>query len=648
MLKQIEESFKVESWKGGDLTARSEVLKARLVDIQFQLDLNPFDDDLREAETNISREYRANRLEKERLLKQKAEVHWLKVGDREAMTNHFVEFYKGLLGKTDFCDKFVDLEGYANRVDSFVASDMIREVSVEKIKGVIFSMGNDKAYGQMVTLRKLLKEVNATLIPKTDHPTVVGESRPIALCNVLYKCIAKIIANRIKGCLGDLVDNTQNAFVPGRRINDNILLTQEIMKNYHRKVGSPSAADPYSVQILKDSLDEFGICSGLWPNKTKSNIFSGASKGKDKVAWKDVCVPKIEGGLGLKALRCWNKDIAEMGLSIFARPVDFVIDGDVVWPEELLLKIPQLNSERNKRLFQGMRKKEWQIITYIEDDVKKKLMGCGWGDVELVDRGGMGLFFWVGFGCIEKDVVVGFFEGRSKRRGCSCWSGWFGLVPDRSLDLALVLGVYGKLGKGSGVRLGFKLGGQHFHVKKDRLTMFQGESSFASMPYSNRYLTHQLIFDKEKETGTQDGEGLYLRSIILDKEEEPQNPKPPTPATSQINNNMSSPHKPMKVAISVAGKSEKMIDKDKKDYTPGDLSYIMKDAEVKCQGTTAIKKNRKTLLTQEYEHFDSRDNESLAEIYERFQKLLNDLSLANKEYDLEDSNLKFILAIPEK
>ncbi|KAL8114093.1 hypothetical protein AgCh_021100 [Apium graveolens] len=39
------------------------------------------------------------------------------------------------------------------------------------------------------------------------------------------------------------------------------------------------------------------------------------------------------------------------------------------------------------------------------------------------------------------------------------------------------------------------------------------------------------------------------------------------------------PHKPMKVAVSVAGEPEKMIDKDRKDYTPEDLSSIMKDAK---------------------------------------------------------------------
>ena len=46
--------------------------------------------------------------------------------------------------------------------------------------------------------------------------------------------------------------------------------------------------------------------------------------------------------------------------------------------------------------------------------------------------------------------------------------------------------------------------------------------------------------------------------------------------------------------------------------------------------------------------FDSKSDESLTEIYDRFVKLLNDLSLVDNEYVVEDSNLKFLLALPEK
>ena len=70
--------------------------------------------------------------------------------------------------------------------------------------------------------------------------------------------------------------------------------------------------------------------------------------------------------------------------------------------------------------------------------------------------------------------------------------------------------------------------------------------------------------------------------------------------------------------------------------------------EIRCRGTKAIKKNKKTILTHEYEPFDSKFDDSLTNLYDRSLKLLNDLSLVDKEYDLEDSNLKILLAFPEK
>lgn len=80
-----------------------------------------------------------------------------------------------------------------------------------------------------------LNDMNIVLIPKKKNPTVLEELRPIALCNVLMKVIIKVLANRMKELMGDVVSDTQSAFIPGRLIFDNIMISYEVMHYFKRK-----------------------------------------------------------------------------------------------------------------------------------------------------------------------------------------------------------------------------------------------------------------------------------------------------------------------------------------------------------------------------------------------------------------------------
>jgi len=73
-------------------------------------------------------------------------------------------------------------------------------------------------------------ETHVCLIPKGQGPRKVADYRPIALCNVLYKIISKVLSCRLQPILSVIVAENQSAFVPGRAISDNVLITHEVLQ----------------------------------------------------------------------------------------------------------------------------------------------------------------------------------------------------------------------------------------------------------------------------------------------------------------------------------------------------------------------------------------------------------------------------------
>ncbi|PKU83813.1 Putative ribonuclease H protein [Dendrobium catenatum] len=96
-------------------------------------------------------------------------------------------------------------------------------LQVYKAVGNFFSTG---------ILPKGVKATAITLIPKSSHASNISDYRPISLCNVLYKIVAKVLANRLKDVLPHIIHESQSSFIANRCSTDNIILAAELLRDF--------------------------------------------------------------------------------------------------------------------------------------------------------------------------------------------------------------------------------------------------------------------------------------------------------------------------------------------------------------------------------------------------------------------------------
>ncbi|GKA93351.1 RNA-directed DNA polymerase, eukaryota, reverse transcriptase zinc-binding domain protein [Tanacetum coccineum] len=313
-------------------------LRDKLKSVQQRIDVEPHNKLLREEESVVLGNYEEAMREEEKLYsRNRVNAIHDERGNRfegNKVVEQFVKHFKQFLGESSPVNYLQGCnELFKKKSCNVDAEYMVREVSNAEIKKAMFMIDDNKAprpdgytshffkkawnvvgnavckaVREFFDTGRILSEINSTviaLVPKLQTPDKVSDYRHIACCNVIYKCISKVLDERLKKYLGKLVSQNQSAFIPNRQIQDNILISQELLKGYNRKNGPKRVAlkidlqkayDTVNWNFLEDILNGFGF-----HRKMESDITKGR-KTKSKGANRNGMEKSVESQIEAKSM----------------------------------------------------------------------------------------------------------------------------------------------------------------------------------------------------------------------------------------------------------------------------------------------------------------------------------------------------------
>ncbi|CAM8889739.1 unnamed protein product [Rhodiola kirilowii] len=305
----------------GDMSVRVEQSRQMLIESQRQLQLFPDNPDLQRREVEDLLSFRKV-LKYEHIFNcQRARISWAKEGDLNSKYFHsvirqrrsrnsircikldngefsydqivireqFVQYFENLFNG-QFAREPIDQNLFAEgpRVKDQDCISLVRDVSLNEVADIIQKMPVCKAAGPdgfnseffknswdvlkhdlVNSVRSFLRSgimpsgINSAfiaLIPKVKQATRPGDFRPISCCNVVYKIVSSLLANRLKSVLTYLIDHAQTAFVEGRNIAYNVSLVQELLCKYKRKNVSKRCMIKLDITKAYDMVDWDFLC----------------------------------------------------------------------------------------------------------------------------------------------------------------------------------------------------------------------------------------------------------------------------------------------------------------------------------------------------------------------------------------------------
>ena len=299
-----------------DLKAQQVAARDHLTNLQDKLHHDSHNKSLLQEEKEAREHYVAILNSSMALIQQQCKIEWIKYGDdctkfffakakQRKMANYIYSiqdhrgqtvegfdnvgkvmnnFYRNTLGTQETMRKELDPEiiSQGPTLSREQQIRMCRDFTEKDIKEVIFSIPNSKSPGPdgyssgffkstwtttgplvCAAIRKFLQnsempgiisETRLVLLPKIPHPQHASDFRPISCCNVLYKCISKLLCQRLKEVLPHIINPCQGAFIKGREILYNMLICQDLARGYQRKHISPRCLLKFDLQKAFDSV----------------------------------------------------------------------------------------------------------------------------------------------------------------------------------------------------------------------------------------------------------------------------------------------------------------------------------------------------------------------------------------------------------